>query len=124
MSASAPPTVFTPLKIGDITLQHRIAVAPLTRARANAGHVHQGEDHTIRVSNFARETIALTSLALLRAPLTDVAAEYYSQRADYPGTLIVSEATFIEEHAQGWGNAPGCYNRDQIAGWKKIVDAG
>jgi len=36
-------TVFTPLQVGDVTLSNRIALAPLTRIRASADHVPQGE---------------------------------------------------------------------------------
>lgn len=68
MAISPPtvPTLFTPLKVGAIALGHRIAMAPLTRFRANAEHEH-----------------------------TDLGVEYYEQRCDSKGTLIVSEATFI-----------------------------
>ena len=51
-------------------------------------------------------------------------AEYYAQRASYPGTLLITEATFIAEEAGGNGNVPGIYTDEQVAGWKKVVDAG
>jgi len=53
-----------------------------------------------------------------------VAAEYYAQRGSYPGTLLVTEATFIAEEAGGNGNVPGIYTDAQVAGWKQVVDAG
>ncbi|ESZ94379.1 NADPH dehydrogenase [Sclerotinia borealis F-4128] len=87
-------TLFTPLKVGAAELQHRIAMAPLTRFRADDSHV----------------------------PLPFV-AEYYAQRASVPGTLLVSEATFIAPQAAGYANPPGIWNQDQIAGWKKVTDA-
>ena len=66
-------------------------MAPLTRYRADINHVHQ-----------------------------DVAAEYYGQRATEPGTLLITEATFISEEAAGYDYVPGIWSDDQIAGWKKV----
>jgi hypothetical protein len=43
------PALFQPLQIGDITLQHRIAMAPLTRMRATEEHVVQGPFSTFDV---------------------------------------------------------------------------
>lgn len=87
--------LFSPLRVGNMDLQHRIVMAPLTRMRASTDHcVH------------------------------DVHAEYYGQRAETPGTLLISEATFISAQAGGYTNAPGCYSDDQVSAWKKVVDAG
>lgn len=69
-------------------------MAPLTRYRANDAHVHTG-----------------------------LAVEYYSQRASVPGTLLITEATFISPRAAGYANVPGIWNKDQIAAWKKVTDA-
>ncbi|CAE6429453.1 unnamed protein product, partial [Rhizoctonia solani] len=69
-------------------------MAPLTRFRADEDHVHH-----------------------------DIAAEYYAQRSETAGTLIISEATFIAPEAGGFDNAPGIWNDKQIAAWKKITDA-
>ncbi|KAH7338243.1 NADH:flavin oxidoreductase/NADH oxidase [Rhizoctonia solani] len=88
------PKLFSPFRIGDIELSHRIIMAPLTRFRADKDHVHH-----------------------------DVAAEYYAQRAGAPGTLIISEATFIASEAGGFENVPGVWNDKQIASWKKVTDA-
>jgi NADPH2 dehydrogenase len=54
---------------------------------------------------------------------SDLGVEYYRQRSSVPGTLIVTEATFIDARAGGYANAPGIYNDEQVAAWKKIVDA-
>ncbi|KAF7975953.1 hypothetical protein HWV62_8076 [Athelia sp. TMB] len=51
------------------------------------------------------------------------AALYYSQRSVAPGTLLISEATLIGEKAGGYFGVPGIYSDEQIAGWKKVVDA-
>lgn len=85
---------FSPIKVGANELQHRLAMAPLTRYRAGDDHV-PGE----------------------------IVAEYYGQRASVPGTLIISEATFISPAAGGSPNVPGLYNKDQIKGWKAVTDA-
>lgn len=60
------PTLFTPLNIGPISLSNRVVMAPLTRYRASDTHVHG-----------------------------DLAVEYYAQRTSVPGTLLITEATFI-----------------------------
>ncbi|KAG9121290.1 hypothetical protein FRC07_002803 [Ceratobasidium sp. 392] len=86
--------LFQPLQLGDITLEHRVVMAPLTRFRADKQHVH-----------------------------TDLAVQYYAQRAEVPGTLLITEATFIAAEAGGYDNVPGIWNDAQVAAWKKIVDA-
>jgi NADPH2 dehydrogenase len=56
-------------------------------------------------------------------PLVPLMATYYSQRASVPGTLLVSEATFISPRAGGYANVPGIYTPAQIAAWKQVTDA-
>jgi NADPH2 dehydrogenase len=90
MSSSAS-ALFQPLSVGAINLRHRIVMAPLTRFRANKDHVH-GE----------------------------LAKTYYEQRASVPGTLIITEGTFIAPQAGGYANAPGIWNDAQIATWKAV----
>ncbi|KAF5360282.1 hypothetical protein D9758_009149 [Tetrapyrgos nigripes] len=86
--------LFQPLKLGDITLKHRVALAPLTRLRADEKHV----------------------------PLP-IVKEMYAQRASTPGTLLISEATFITARAGGYQYAPGIWSDEQIAAWKEITSA-
>ncbi|TFY83928.1 hypothetical protein EWM64_g111 [Hericium alpestre] len=86
--------LFQPIKVGDLELQHRVVMAPLTRFRANAAHEH-----------------------------CEAAIEYYAQRASIPGSLIVSEATFIAPEAGGYPCVPGIWTDAQVARWKNIVDA-
>lgn len=83
--------LFQPIKVGDITLSHRIAMAPLTRLRADKDHV----------------------------PL-DLVREHFEQRGSVPGTLLITDATYIAQKAGGYENAPGIYNDAQIAAWKKV----
>ncbi|KAM0554953.1 hypothetical protein ACHAPJ_006691 [Fusarium lateritium] len=86
--------LFKPIKIGNIALQHRIAMSPLSRYRATGDHVPQ-----------------------------PCSQNYYSQRSSVPGTLLISEATFIAPEHGGFANVPGIYNQDQITAWRSITDA-
>lgn len=83
--------LFQPFKVGNLTLSHRIVLAPLTRFRASKTHVP--------------------------GPL---AAEYYAQRASTPGTLLITEGTFIAAKAGGLPNVPGIWSDEQIEAWKKV----
>ncbi|KAJ5174958.1 Chanoclavine-I aldehyde reductase [Penicillium canariense] len=86
--------LFTPIRVGRMELSNRIAMAPMTRFRADDSHV----------------------------PLPMV-KEYYAQRAAVPGTLLITEATFISPQAGLYPNVPGIYNDAQIAAWKEVTDA-
>ncbi|KAG5724437.1 NADPH dehydrogenase 1 [Termitomyces sp. T112] len=88
------PLLFQPLKIGTMTLQHRVVLAPLTRYRASKSHV----------------------------PILPLMKEYYSQRSSTPGTLLISEATVIAPQAGGNANCPGIWNSEQVSCWKEITD--
>ncbi len=52
---------------------------------------------------------------------TDLMRTYYEQRAG--AGLIVTEATQVCPEGQGYIGTPGIYSEDQVAGWKKVVDA-
>lgn len=86
--------LFTPLRVGRLELSNRIAMAPMTRLRADDAHV----------------------------PLPMV-ADYYAQRASTPGTLLITEATFIAPQAGGMPNVPGIWNDAQITAWKDVTTA-
>src|SRR6476659_5312827 len=86
--------LFQPLQVGPYKLAHRVAMAPLTRMRAE------------------RESFA-------PRPLN---AEYYGQRATQGG-LIIAEASPVLSHGRGNPATPGIYSETQIAGWRKVVDA-
>ena len=88
---SAIPSLFQPYELGDLHLGHKVILAPLTRCRANKAHVP-----------------------------TELMVEYYAQRASTPGTLLITEATIITGKAGGLMRAPGIWNDDQIAGWKRV----
>ncbi|KIK43902.1 hypothetical protein CY34DRAFT_803333 [Suillus luteus UH-Slu-Lm8-n1] len=88
------PTLFTPIQVGHMSISHRIVLAPLTRFRAHSTHV-----------------------------LGPHAATYYAQRASVPGTLLISEATFISQAAGGMDFIPGIFTQEQVEGWKRVTDA-
>ncbi|ESK84982.1 nadh:flavin oxidoreductase nadh oxidase [Moniliophthora roreri MCA 2997] len=88
------PKLFQPFQIGQMQLQHRVAMAPLTRVRSTRFHDPQ-----------------------------PIMQEYYAQRASTPGTFIVSEATLISPKSGGFPHYPGIFSEKQIEEWRKIVDA-
>ncbi|KAI9077159.1 hypothetical protein K1719_040865 [Acacia pycnantha] len=49
-------------------------------------------------------------------------AEYYAQRST-PGGFLISEATIISPTTPGFPHVPGIYSEEQVAAWRKIVDA-
>ena len=85
--------LFSPLKLGPLTLPNRIVMAPMTRNRAD-------------------------NPGLVPTPLM---AEYYRQRAG--AGLIVTEATVVNNTAQGYPHTPGVYTPEQVAGWRRVTDA-
>jgi N-ethylmaleimide reductase len=88
------PSLFSPLRVGPYQLKHRLALAPLTRMRAEKP-------------------------SLAPRPLN---AEYYAQRAT-PGGLLIAEASPVMATAFGSPGVPGIYTEQQVAGWRKVVDA-
>ncbi|KAJ9145389.1 Aldolase-type TIM barrel [Pleurostoma richardsiae] len=89
----AESRLFKPLRIGNVEVKHRVGMPSLTRFRATDDRVPS---------------------ALMK--------EYYSQRASIPGTLILTEGTFISSNCGGFANAPGIWNDDQIQAWRTITD--
>lgn len=83
--------LFQPYKLGLITLSSRIVLAPLARRRSDTKHVP-----------------------------TDLVVEYYAQRASTPGTLLITESTYIASQSVGRFFNPGVWNDEQIEGWKKV----
>lgn len=86
------PKLFQPIQVGAAQLKHRVVLAPLTRQRGTSDHIP--------------------------GPL---AKAYYTQRATAPGTLLITEATFIAHKAGIYVNVPGIWNDEQIAAWKKVL---
>lgn len=94
--ARTPTTsvLFQPAQVGNMRLNHRVVLAPLTRNRTNAAHVPN-----------------------------PIVTEYYAQRASVPGTLLITEATLIAHQAGGYAHVPGIWNDEQISRWKEITQA-
>ncbi|EXJ78902.1 hypothetical protein A1O3_08402 [Capronia epimyces CBS 606.96] len=90
--------LFKSVKLGGLQLEHRVALAPLTRMRA-----------TLQESNG------------VYVP-GDLHEEYYSQRAS-KGGLLLTEACPISRLACGYPGVPGIFTSGQIAGWKRVTDA-
>ncbi|SCU80487.1 LANO_0B00276g1_1 [Lachancea nothofagi CBS 11611] len=85
--------LFKPIKIGNALLQHRAVLAPLTRVRAEIpGDV----------------------------PSRKWSAEYYAQRATFPGTLLIAEGTLISAQAGSAARIPGIWSQEQVHQWKEI----
>jgi NADPH2 dehydrogenase len=86
--------LFEFLTVGRVTINHRVAMAPLTRMRASEHHV-----------------------------ISTISVDYYSQRSSIPGTLLISEATLISAADGGIDNVPGIYNEIQIEAWRNVTNA-
>lgn len=85
--------LFKPLKLGNIEVKHRIALAPMSRRRATSDHLP-----------------------------TSSMKEFYSQRASVPGTLLFTDANLVSPAASGLVHMSGIWSVEQIALWKEIVD--
>src|ERR1700686_2394489 len=88
------PSLFSPLGLGPCRLSHRVAMAPLTRVRAERP-------------------------LLVPRP---VKPEYYRKRAT-PGGLIIAEARPVLATGHGNPGVPGIYSNAQVKGWRGVVDA-
>ncbi|KAF5840124.1 hypothetical protein DUNSADRAFT_17725 [Dunaliella salina] len=49
-------------------------------------------------------------------------AEYYGQRAS-AGTLLIAEATIVDQDGQGFPHTPGIFSSEQTEAWKPVVKA-
>ncbi|THU82254.1 NADH:flavin oxidoreductase/NADH oxidase [Dendrothele bispora CBS 962.96] len=90
------PSLFSPIQVGPCPLKHRVVLAPLTRIRGTLD---------------------------TNVPQNPMMKEYYAQRGSVPGTLLITEATFIAAKAGLYRGVPGIYSDEQIAAWKEITDA-
>ncbi|KAG0704595.1 hypothetical protein DFH29DRAFT_911144 [Suillus ampliporus] len=92
--ASTFTKLLEPLAVGPLTLRNRVVMSALTRSRSVPTNVPN-----------------------------DLNLEYYAQRARGGAGLITTEGTLICQQGTEWQNAPGIWNQDQVAAWKKITDA-
>jgi N-ethylmaleimide reductase len=91
---AAARQLFTPVRLGELELAHRVVLAPLTRQRAS------------------RDSLVPGSLA----------EAYYAQRAT-PGGLLITEATCISSEAILDHGVPGLWSEAQVAGWRQVTQA-
>ena len=76
----------------NITLKNRVAMAPMTRSRAD----NEGKVATDQLQGL-----------------------YYEQRAS--AGLIITEGSQVSKKAVGYINTPGIHSEDQVEGWKKVT---
>ena len=89
----ANTNAFKPITIGETHLLHRVVMGPLTRMRATCpGNV----------------------------PNTQWTEEYYSQRSQRPGTMIITESVAVSPQGAGYDHAPGVWSSEQMAVWSRI----
>lgn len=85
--------LFKPLTLGNLTLNNRIVMAPMTRTMAPSGVVNADN------------------------------AAYYRRRAEGEVGLILTEGTVINRPASyNEANVPFFYGDDALAGWKTVVE--
>ena len=87
------PTLFDPIRVGDLDLPNRIFMAPLTRLRGTEDHI----------------------------PRPELMAEYYRQRAS--AGLIISEGTPVDPTGVGYPQVPGMWSAQQVEAWKPVTEA-
>ncbi|ODM14598.1 hypothetical protein SI65_09943 [Aspergillus cristatus] len=99
--------LFEPLTInnGNITLDHRVIHAPMTRNRGVPLNENSTPENPNRIWYPG-----------------DLMVEYYRQRAT-KGGLIISEGIPPSLESNGMPGVPGLFTPEQIAGWKRVVDA-
>lgn len=86
-------SIFSDYKIGDLTLDNRIVMAPMTRGFAD------------------NETGEVNYLV----------ADYYGKRARYGTGLIITEGIAINELAKGTYGIPGIFTHCQTLSWQKVT---
>ncbi|KAJ7866839.1 FMN-linked oxidoreductase [Mycena olivaceomarginata] len=75
---------------------------------------------------FAPITVGTAALQhrVVLAPLTRYkASETHVPYLPLPGSLLITEATFIAPQAGGYAHVPGIWSPDQITAWKSVTDA-
>jgi N-ethylmaleimide reductase len=85
--------LFSPVNLGPYTLNHRVALAPMTRLRSDAND----------------------------AP-SEMMVKFYGQRSS-DGGLLIAEGTAVSVSGRSYYGAPGIYADEQIPAWKKLADA-
>lgn len=95
MSSKDFPHLFQPGRLGQVDLNNRLAVAPMTRVSASPDGIPGG-----------------------------LMLDHYRTFGEGGWGLVFTEGTYIDEqHSQGYKNQPGIANQRHIDGWKPIVAA-
>ena len=85
--------LFSPIRLGDLTLQNRMIMAPLTRNRAAMpGNAPQAMNVT-----------------------------YYAQRSS--AGMIICEAAQVSPEGIGYPATLGIHSEEQVQGWRAVNDA-
>ena len=85
--------LFSPLKLGSLTLRNRVAMAPMTREAARDG-----------------------------VP-TDEMAAYYARRAEGGVGLVITEGTPPDAAGSFGSTVPRFHGEDALEGWRRVADA-
>jgi len=85
--------LFSPVNLGPYTLNHRVALAPMTRLRSDEKD----------------------------AP-SEMMVKFYEQRSS-DGGFLIAEGTAVSIIGRSYYGAPGIYADNQIPAWKKLADA-
>lgn len=85
--------LFTPFKLGEIALLHRVVHPPMTRLRSDPDD----------------------------SP-SDMMVKYYEQRAT-KGGLLITESSHVLLNGRGYLGGPGIYEDYHIEGWRRVADA-
>src|SRR6476660_7839181 len=93
MSVNPAEILLSPCVLGDLKLKNRIVMAPLTRTRA---------ENRGKVPN-------------------ELMTEYYAQRAG--AGLKITEGRYASGQGQVCYGAPGVYNAEQAAEWRRDTEA-
>ncbi|OEH54379.1 hypothetical protein AQ616_11505 [Oceanobacillus sp. E9] len=86
-------SIFSDYKIGNLTLDNRIVMAPMTRGFAD------------------NETGEVNHLI----------ADFYGKRARYGAGLIITEGIVINKLAKGTYGIPGIFTHRQTLSWEKVI---
>ncbi|MDN3263505.1 NADH:flavin oxidoreductase [Streptomyces sp. CSDS2] len=93
LAADAVRPLFEPFTLGELTLDNRFVMAPMTRSASPGG-----------------------------VPGPDV-AEYYARRAAGGTGLIITEGTVVDHPAAANGpGLPRFHGEDALAGWRRVVE--
>ncbi|GAV55204.1 hypothetical protein ZYGR_0AS05280 [Zygosaccharomyces rouxii] len=84
--------LFKPIKVGDVQLNHRAVLAPLTRLRCASDNLLSEE----------------------------FAPDYYSQRSQEPGTLIITEGAVPSLQSIASSRTPGLFTDEQLSVWSRV----